>query len=156
MILRALYDYYNRCGRLPAFGMEMKQIGFLIVISKDGKFLRFEDRRLDKNTAQPFLVKKSVGRSSGVIPNTLYDNSQYVFGYMPEKGDMDKMRKYYDAFKAKIEEIHKAAPEDKDIQAVHAFYQQEPANIVDIMQKDSLWEDVVKTSTRSFPHFHSS
>lgn len=34
MILKALYDYYNRCGNLPASGMEEKEIGFVIVISK--------------------------------------------------------------------------------------------------------------------------
>lgn len=28
MILKALYDYYNRCGNLPAPGMELKEIGF--------------------------------------------------------------------------------------------------------------------------------
>lgn len=58
MILKALYDYYNRCGNLPAPGMEEKEIGFVIVISKEGKFLRFEDCRtrpseesiLSKNT----------------------------------------------------------------------------------------------------------
>lgn len=27
MILKALYDYYNRCGNLPAPGMEEKEIG---------------------------------------------------------------------------------------------------------------------------------
>ena len=29
MILKALYDYYNRCGNLPAFGMEEKEIGVI-------------------------------------------------------------------------------------------------------------------------------
>lgn len=152
MILRALYDYYNRCGELPAFGMEMKQIGFIIVISKDGKFIRFEDRRIDKNTAQQFLVKKSVGRSSAPVANYLYDNSQYVFGYS-DKGDIDNMLKYYDTFKAKIEEIYQAATEDKDIQAVHAFYQQEPTDIVDIMHTDSLWEDVAKSLNKKYSNF---
>lgn len=142
MILRALYDYYQRCDNLPAFGMELKQIGFLIVISKDGKFLRFEDRRIDKKTAQQFLVKKSVGRSSGVLPNALYDNSQYVFGYMPEKGDMQKMRKYYDAFKSKIQELYVKAPNNESLKAVHLFYEQEPSIIVEYMKQDPLWEEV--------------
>ena len=49
MILKALYDYYNRSKEhLPAFGRELKEIGFLMVIDKDGNFLRFEDRRIDK------------------------------------------------------------------------------------------------------------
>ena len=38
MILKALYDYYNRCGDLPMPGMEEKEIGFIIVLSKEGRF----------------------------------------------------------------------------------------------------------------------
>ena len=88
MILNALYDYYHRCGDLPRKGMELKEIGFLIVIDKDGHFLRFEDRRIDKKQAQKFLVKKHVGRTSAVVANHLYDNSGYVFGYST-KGDVN-------------------------------------------------------------------
>lgn len=152
MILRALYDFYQRCSDLPAFGMELKQIGFLIVISKEGRFLRFEDRRIDKNTAQQFLVKKSVGRSSAPVANYLYDNSQYVFGYS-DKGDMDSMRKYYDTFKAKVQDIYDAAPENEDMKAIQAFYQQEPLCIVEEMQKDPLWDDITKNLNRKYSTF---
>lgn len=86
MILKALYDYYHRCGDLPAPGMEEKEIGFVIVISRDGKFVRFEDCRTGKQQGRVYLVKKHVDRSSGVLPNYLYDNSTYVLGY----ADMDK------------------------------------------------------------------
>lgn len=153
MILRALYDYYHKCSELPEFGMELKEIGFLIVISKEGKFLRFEDRRIDKKSAQQFLVRKSIGRSSGVAPNTLYDNSQYVFGFMPEKGDMDKMRKYYDAFKAKIEELYAIAPDNNALKSLVGFYKQEPSAIVECMQHDSLWEEVVSNLNKKFSSF---
>lgn len=153
MILRALYEYYNRCGDLPAYGMELKEIGFLIVIDKAGQFLRFEDRRIDKKSAQQFLVKKSVGRSSGVAPNTLYDNSQYVFGFMPEKGDMDKMRKYYDAFKAKIEELYALAPANKTLKSLVRFYEQEPSTIVESMQHDSLWSEIVANLNKKYSSF---
>lgn len=120
MILKALYDYYNRCGNLPAPGMELKEIGFIIVISNEGKFIRFEDRRIDKKSAQQFLVKKSVGRSSAPVANYLYDNSQYVFGYST-KGDIQSMRKYFDVFKAKIKDIYEKHPANNDIKAVYAF-----------------------------------
>lgn len=153
MILRALYDYYHRCSDLPAFGLELKEIGFLIVISKEGKFLRFEDRRIDKKSAQQFLVKKSVGRSSGVAPNTLYDNSQYVFGYMPEKGDLDKMRKYYDAFKAKIEKLYAIAPKNDVLKTLVCFYEQEPAAIVECMQHDTLWKEIDANLNKKYSLF---
>lgn len=153
MILRALYDYYHRCGDLPAFGMELKEIAFLIVINKEGKFLRFEDRRIDRKSAQQFLVKKSVGRSSGVLPNILYDNSQYVFGYMPEKGDMEKMRKYYDAFKAKIDELYAKDPDNNTLKSLVGFYEQEPSAIVKCMQHDSLWEEIVSNLNKKYSSF---
>lgn len=75
MILKALYDYYHRSGDdVAPFGLEYKEIGFIIVIDRCGKFLRFEDRRIDKKSAQQFLVKKSVSRSSAPVANYLYDN----------------------------------------------------------------------------------
>ena len=58
MILQALYDYYHRCDGLPQKGLELKEIGFLIVIDKNGHFLRFEDRRIDKKQAQKFSQQK--------------------------------------------------------------------------------------------------
>lgn len=85
MILKALYDYYNRCNNLPAPGMEEKEIGFIIVISKEGKFIRFEDCRTGKSQARTYLVKKHIGRSSAAVANYLYDNSAYVFGYSDRK-----------------------------------------------------------------------
>ena len=152
MILKALYDYYHRCENLPAPGMELKEIGFLIVIDKAGHFLRFEDRRIDKKSAQQFLVKKSVGRSSAPVANYLYDNSQYVFGYS-DKGDMDKMRKYFDTFKAMVEKIHQAAPENESVNAVWAFYQQEPSTMVDRMRSDPLWEVIGKNLNKKYSVF---
>ena len=72
MILRALYEYYERSkNELPAFGRELKEIGFLIVIDKEGNFIRLEDRRKDKKHAHDFLVKKGVERSSAPVANIL-------------------------------------------------------------------------------------
>mgnify|MGYP004456381407 CR=1 FL=1 len=81
MILKALYDYYNRCDNLPKSGLEAKEIGFVIVISKNGEFRYIEDCRIDSKQARTYFVKKSVGRSSGILPNYLYDNSVYVLNY---------------------------------------------------------------------------
>lgn len=152
MILKALYDYYQRCESLPALGMEFKEIGFIIVIDNNGSFLRFEDRRIDKKSAQQFLVKKSVGRSSAPVANYLYDNSQYVFGYST-KGDMNSMRKYYDTFRAKIKEIYELYPENKTIKAIYAFYQKEPSDIVEAMQNDPLWNEIIKNLNKKYSTF---
>lgn len=153
MILKALYDYYQRSGEEVApLGLEYKQIGFIIVLDRDGHFLRFEDRRLDKKSAQQFLVMKSVGRSSAPVANYLYDNSQYVFGYS-DKGDLGSMRKYFDTFKSKVAEIYGMYPENKAIQAVFAFYQQEPSAMVEAMQQDALWDDIAKNLNKKYSTF---
>ena len=144
MILRALYDYYQRSGDdVAPFGLEYKEIGFIIILDKRGEFLRFEDRRIDKKSAQQFLVKKSVGRSSASVANYLYDNSQYVFGYS-DKGDREKIYKCFEVFKAKVKEIYDAVPDNEDIKAVYAFYQKDPSAMVEAMQHDPLWNDIVK------------
>lgn len=152
MILKALYDYYQRSGDLPALGMELKEIGFIIVLDKSGKFLRFEDRRIGKKSTQQFLVKKSVGRSSAPIANYLYDNSQYVLGYS-DKGEMDKMHKYFETFKAKIKEIYGVFSNNEELKAVHAFYQQDPSAIVESMKNDPLWTDIVKNLNKKYSLF---
>lgn len=149
MILNALYDYYHRCGDLPRKGMELKEIGFLIVINKDGHFLRFEDRRIDKKQAQKFLVKKHVGRTSALAANHLYDNSGYVFGYS-DKGDV--MAQYL-TFKEKVNCIYESHPNDEDIIAVHKFYEQEQQIFFAEMRADPLWPEIEKNLNKKFSTF---
>ena len=43
MILKALYDYYNRSDKMAPVGMEYKALAFLIVIDEQGNFVRLED-----------------------------------------------------------------------------------------------------------------
>lgn len=153
MILKALYDYYHRSGDdVAPLGLEYKQIGFIIVLDRNGRFLRFEDRRIDKKSAQTFLVKKGVGRSSAPVANYLYDNSQYVFGFS-DKGDQEKIHKYFDTFKAKIEEIYEKHPNNEALEAVHAFYQQDSIAMIETMQQDPLWNDIVKNLNRKYSVF---
>lgn len=150
MILQALYDYYNRCkDSLPAFGLELREIGFLVVIDREGNFIRFEDRRIDKKQAQKFLVKKSVGRSSAPVANYLYDNSAYVLGYS-DKGDAEK---YFKTFKSKIWDVYSALPDNADLKAVHQFYQLDPCEILHKIKQDSLWEDIVKNLNKKYSTF---
>ena len=164
MILKALYDYYNRCGNLPASGMEEKEIGFVIVISKEGKFVRFEDCRIDNKQAKTYLVKKHVGRSSAVVANYLYDNSSYVLGYAENakaKKDVeeqttkrsDKESTCLEAFKEKVDSIYKVYPENNDLAAICKFYQQSKEEILACISQDSLWEDIKKNLSKKYSTF---
>ena len=150
MILRALYEYYERSkNELPAFGRELKEIGFLIVIDKEGNFIRLEDRRKDKKHAHDFLVKKGVERSSAPVANILYDNSAYVFGF----SDKENANKYFDVFKKRITDIYNTIPDNEDIKAVYQFYQTESGVILSKIQNDPLWEEVEKNLNKKYSTF---
>ena len=151
MILKALYDYYNRCGDLPVYGMEEKQIGFLIVIDNGGRFIRFEDCRINKNTAKSFLVKKSVGRTSAPMANYLYDSSSYVFGYSDKTNGKEQL--YFDTFKKKVESIALSFPGNKDLHALMGFYRHSREELLDQMMKDPLWNDISKSLSKKYSFF---
>ena len=151
MILKALYDYYKRCDNLPAKGMEEKEIGFLIVLSPDGHFLRFEDCRTGKDHARLYLVKKHVGRSSAAVANYLYDNSAYVLGYSEKSTGKEQL--YFDTFKAKIESIADAYPDNKDITAIRSFYKNSRESILGLVSQDVLWEDIKKNLSKKYSTF---
>lgn len=149
MILKALYDYYERKGDLPRKGMELKEIGFLIVIDKEGNFVRFEDRRIDRNKAQSFLVKKHVNRTSAPLANYLYDNSAYVLGYS-EKGDGEKC---FDTFKAKVKSILQEYPHNDDIKAIDLFYRNDREALLEIFKQDVLWNEIERNLNKKFSTF---
>ena len=149
MILQALYDYYYRCGNLPRKGMELKEIGFIIVLDKEGNFLRFEDRRINKQQAQRFLVKKHVNRTSALVANYLYDNSGYVLGF----SDKGTVLAQYQVFKNQISLIKEKFPDNQDIETVHKFYQQDQQDIIKQVQLDPLWHEIEKNLNKKFSVF---
>lgn len=152
MILKALYDYYNRCGNLPAPGMEEKEIGFVIVISKEGKFLRFEDCRTDKTIGRVYIVKKHVSRSSAAVANYLYDNSAYVLGYS-DKDDSEKNQLYFNTFVEKVQSILDRMPDNSDIRTLMNFYAQGREAIHSEVEQDPLWEDIKKNLSKKYSVF---
>ena len=149
MILQALYDYYHRCGDLPQKGMELKEIGFLIIINREGHFLRFEDRRIDKKQAQRFLVKKHVGRTSALAANYLYDNSGYVFGYSDKRDVMAQYR----TFKDKVKSIFDLHQDNEDMIALQKFYEQEQTAMLKQMKDDPLWPEIEKNLNKKYSTF---
>lgn len=154
MILKALYDYYQRKSEeLPAFGCELKEIGFILVIDKDGNFLRFEDRRINKNSASRFLVRKQVGRTGSThIPNLLYDNLSYVLGFSDKKETQKSFNDYL-SFKAKVENVHAILISNPSVHAVWMFYQHALEENQLKVQVDPLWPDIEKNLNKKYSTF---
>ena len=149
MILRALYDYYNRCAdQLPHYGLSDEQIWFVIVIDREGKFKYFEDRRTNSGDGQSLLVSRSVERTSNIRPNYLYDNSEYVLG-VGNKEKYNAFKEKYNAFKQLIDSAWTNCPSNTDLLALHKFYQQEHIDILEQVKKDDLWELIFKEITKN-------
>ncbi len=139
MILKALYDYYNRCEGLTRKGLENKEIGYLIVIDSDGTFVRLESRMQDKKTAASFVVLQSVKRSGQkFISNYLWDNYEYVIG-----GE-NANKKKQEAFIGIIETIKSKLPQNKTVNAISNFYRKYE-DIEEVMKTDSLFEEFRKS-----------
>lgn len=130
MILHALTQYYQRKaksdGGVAPEGFENKEIPFIIVIDKQGKFIQLEDTRELKNkkkVARTFLVPKGLGRSgrkSYEVSNLLWDHSGYVLGYSEDK-DQERVDKQHASFTAKVNELKQALPSDEGVAAVAIF-----------------------------------
>ncbi len=139
MILKALYDYYNRCEGLSAKGLEQKEIGYLIVIDKDGAFVRIESRMKDKKTAQTFLVLQTIKRSGRkYAPNILWDNYEYVIG------GADESAKKHDTFIRMIEKLKEQVSSDRYLNAISEFYKKNE-KLEDIIKNDVLYEEMHKS-----------
>lgn len=159
MILKALYDYYHRCAEsehLPMLGMEAKEIGFVIVLSKEGKFLRIENL-VDGGKGKIFYVKKSVGRSSGIRPNYLYDSPNYVLGLFDNRKDKKKtegrIKAEFESFKDQISAIFSKFPNDDDLKALTNFYTQDIEHIRCLVKADPLWATIEKSFSKKYANF---
>lgn len=130
MILQALDAYYRRkqadpdpSRRLPAFGLEDKEIPFILEINAQGHLIQVADTRSGegkKKTAQRFLVPQGVKKTSGVAANLLWDTAEYVLG-VDTRGKPERVAEQHAAFQARIESLPEAAREDVGIRAVMAF-----------------------------------
>ena len=102
MILQALTDYYRRkcddpdpAQRLPAFGLEQKEIPFILEINAAGELLQLRDTRElqgKKKVARIYRVPMGVKKTSGVAANLLWDTLEYVLG-VDTKGKPSSMQR---------------------------------------------------------------
>lgn len=142
MILKALYDYYNRCGNLPAPGTEFKEIGYLIVLSKDGTFLRIESRMLNKKQASSFLVLQAVDRVGlSYKANYLWDKFEYILGEANSDNVTESGNKKLQKFILLVRNLLNRQPSNKNLRAIGCFYSKYASPCL-IVSSDPLWEDL--------------
>lgn len=145
MILKRLYEYaLDPSNGTPPKGMEQKEIAFAVVIDREGKFVRFESKRIDEKRCARFQVAKAVNRTSAPKTNTLWDNGKYVFGFEPSHARCNEL------FVARVKDLAANHPEDESIAALMRFYDT-PAEIrLEAMSHDALFDDVKEALASNF------
>lgn len=133
MILQALADYYLResqrkQSRIAPYGMEKKEIKFIIEIDEDGAFVNLVDARANGKNGKIVLVPKSIGRSgsnSWQTANLLWDHYGYVLGQSQVNKDNINASRQMVSFIAKLESLPEKLKENRGIAAVRKFYKGE-------------------------------
>lgn len=130
MILQTLDAYYHRkqadpdpAKRLPSFGLEDKEIPFVLEINAQGKLVNLTDTRSGegkKKIGQRFLVPQGVKKTSGVAANLLWDAAEYVLG-IDTRGKPERVAEQHGAFRTRINALPSTALADEGIRAVQAF-----------------------------------
>lgn len=154
MILKALYDYYHRCGDLAPQGKEYKEISFIIVVDKEGNFIDIEDARSDdKKRGTQFLVIKGVRSGTTPKPYLFWDNVEYTCNYVvPNSKDSEekqalqkkKTEAKHKALVEKFKEISENNPDNKALKAVCLFYKN---GGLEKLYAHHLWHEVIKKPT---------
>ena len=153
MILKALYDYYERCkDKLPPMQNALVEFFYAIVIDENGKFKRLEP--LDGMT---LLIYRPEERTSAPVPHSMGDNGSYVLGLKDLKSDddnsilsdMKKNAKNHTSFKDDVKNIFEALPGNRYAKAVYLFYEHYSIEIIKQMKSDVNWVDFCKSLNKN-------
>ena len=151
MILKALYDYYNRCGD-DIVPMDMAYVDFYysIVLDEKGNFIRLEP--LGDDSGLPLLTFRPEERTSAPVPHCMGDHAGYILGLKAVKAkenfdyakEMTRNEKTLTAFKKDIENYFNILPNNSFVQAIHAFYKKFSLETINAIKHDSHWVDFCK------------
>ena len=78
MILKALYDYYQKLkdlGEVAPAGAQKKAIQFIIVIDAEGKLKNVEDTRDSDGKGKIYFVSAG-SRTSKIVPYLFWENKE--------------------------------------------------------------------------------
>ena len=158
MILQALNDYYRRkcddpdpAQHLPSFGLEQKEIPFVLEIDAQGKLVQLLDTRTrngKKKIAQSFRVPQGVKRANNIAANFLWDTLEYVLG-VDTKGKPERVVKQHTVFRQRIATLPPSAQEDAGIQAVQRFFARMAADktaMMEALERESAWADALESN----------
>ncbi len=154
MILKALYDYYHRCGDLAPQGWEYKEISFIIVLDADGNLIDVEDYRSEDNKhGTPYLVVKGVRSGTAPKPYLFWDNVEYTCNYVapspknsPER-QAELLRKAalkHNALVDKFKAVSSKYPENTALKAVCLFYEN---GGLENLYAHHMWQEIIKKPT---------
>lgn len=151
MILKALYDYYNRCGD-DIVPMDMAYVDFYysIVLDEKGNFIRLEP--LGGDSGLPLLTFRPEERTSAPVPHCMGDHAGYILGLKEVKAkdnfdyakEMTRNEKTLTAFKKNVENFFNILPDNSFVQAIHAFYKKFSLETINAIKYDSHWGDFCK------------
>lgn len=149
MILQELVRYYERKAADPQSGIappgwELKEIPFVIVIDRDGKFVQLDDTRSGegkKKRGRSFLVPQGEKKTSGIKANILWDNLEYVLG-IDAPGKEGKAQAKHEAFKQRLSE-ELAGHEDAAVHAIQIFYD---SGFKEYLSQEAIWEEIKESN----------
>ena len=151
MILRALYDYYERRNtNMPAMNMALVNFMYAILIDTEGFFYGFEP--LGDEEGLSIRTFRPEERTSAPVAHCMGDNGSYVLGLKDIKPDkitdfakeLQKNKKNHQAFKDDVENIYSSLPQNKYACAIHAFYQNYGMTTIYQMCENAYWPDLCK------------
>lgn len=149
MILRALYEYYQRKAVDPNSaiapeGWEWKEIPYLIVINSKGRFVAINETREGEGRvkrAKKFLVPQSVKRTGGTNANLLWDNIEYALGANPRQRNDVAVR--HRAFKQRI--LGELGEKSIDsVKALMNFLSSDPVKQIEKTISSDLWKQMLE------------
>ncbi len=148
MILKALYDYYNRCGNdIAPIDWAYVPFFYSIVIDIKGNFIRLDP--LGGNEGLPLLTFRPEERTSAPLAHCMGDNGSYVLGLKDVKDkenfdfakELKKNEKKFETFKKEIAKVYSIFPNNTFALAIQSFYANYGLETIDLMRHDNNWKD---------------
>lgn len=152
MILQELVRYYDRKAadpdpvqRLPAPGLEDKDIPFVVELALDGTVVQLRDTRQlqgKKLRGQSFLVPCGEKKTSGIKSNLLWDTAAYAIGLARERKSQGELTPHA-AFIARIEALPAAVLQQPGLAAVLAALRRADWSA---LERSPAWPEIVESN----------